>query len=324
MNGRIVIAAGLIALFSSTAGAQVSPSCPGGTIQEQATQDACQKAIDLFQYMAPQLGTVVAGGNATLGQGGTLGGFPHFSVGIRANALHGSLPNIEAHDPSVTGAQQSTYEPKSQFLGLPAVDAAIGVFAGLPLGLTNVGGVDLLLSAWYIPEIAGQGVEVAAPDGSLKIGYGARVGLLQESLLMPGLSATYMKRDLPVLDLTGTAGNGSLAVRALDVQTTSWRIVASKSMILFGLAAGFGKDTYKTSANIQASAGGFDSQEFAAAQNITRTSVFGNASMSLLMLKAVAEIGHVSGGEIVTYNQFDGKKADDSRLYGSIGLRFGF
>ena len=71
----------------------VSASCPGGAIgsPEQVTQDACQKAIDLFDYMAPQLGTVIAGGNATLGQGGTLGGFPHFAIGLRVNALMGSI-----------------------------------------------------------------------------------------------------------------------------------------------------------------------------------------------------------------------------------------
>ena len=324
MKGRIVLAAGLLALATASAGAQ-SASCPAGTLEETATQDACQKALDLFQYMAPQLGTVIAGGNATLGQGGTLGGIGHFTIGIRANAIQGSLPNVEDHQPVATGAEATNYEPKDQFLGLPAVDAAVGVFKGIPLGLTNVGGIDLLLSAWFIPEYSGEGVEVTADDGSLKIGYGARIGLLQESLLIPGVSATWMRRDLPVLSIAATSGAAELQVNSLDVQTTSWRIVASKSLpMLFGVALGYGRDTYESGASVQASAGGFTSAAVDVGQDLTRTSMFANVSMSILLLKVVGEIGQVSGGDIATFNTFGDKPADDSRLYGSVGLRFGF
>ena len=51
------------------------------------TQDACQQAVDVYQFMAPQLGLALTGGNATLGQGGALGGLGHFSIGVRANAF---------------------------------------------------------------------------------------------------------------------------------------------------------------------------------------------------------------------------------------------
>src|SRR5205085_2874134 len=64
----------------------------GGPDQTRAARDACQKAIDLFKYMAPQLGTAIAGGNPTLGQGGNLGGLGHFSAGIRLNAVQGNIP----------------------------------------------------------------------------------------------------------------------------------------------------------------------------------------------------------------------------------------
>ena len=37
------------------------------------------------------------------------------------------------------------------------MDAAIGLFKGLPLGVTNVGGVDLLLSASYVPKSGSAG-----------------------------------------------------------------------------------------------------------------------------------------------------------------------
>lgn len=324
MKGRIVVAAGMLVVAANAAGAQISSSCPAGTIEETATQDACQKAIDLFQYMAPQLGTVIAGGNATLGQGGTLGGLGHWTVGIRANAIAGSLPNVDEYTPAATGAQATNYAPTDQILGLPAVDAAIGVFKGLPLGLTNVGGVDVLLSAWYLPEYSGEGVDVAPEDGGLKIGYGLRLGLLQESLLIPGVSVTWMKRDLPVVNIAASAGTDELRVNELDVQTTSWRIVASKNFLTFGFAAGYGKDSYESGAIINATSGAFSTGDFALAQEVDRTSMFANVQMNLLLLKIVGEVGQVSGGDITTYNQFGDTPADASRVYGSVGLRFGF
>jgi hypothetical protein len=300
------------------------------------TQDACQKAVDLFQYMAPQLGTMIAGGNATLGQGGTLGGFstfpfphPKFSIGFRVNALQGSLPDVEsAAATPVPGAAQSSMIPvKDQVLPAPAADVAIGLFKGLPLGLTNVGGVDLLLSAMYLPEVDQSNVALELPDGGLKIGYGARVGLLQESLVLPGVSFTWLKRDLPKANITGTTAAGGLeadlAVNDLEVSTTAWRAVASKSLVFFGLALGAGQDTYKSSANVvgrSAAANGTASVE----QELKRTNYFADLSMNLMLLKIIGEVGMVQGGEVQTFNQWDGKQAADKRMYGSVGMRLSF
>src|SRR5215212_2514924 len=89
-----------VSLAATSAGAQVDTQrCPAGTVsgplnvpdQTRAAQDACQKAIDLFNYMAPQLGISITGGNATLGKGGTLGGLGHFSLGLRLNVVQGSI-----------------------------------------------------------------------------------------------------------------------------------------------------------------------------------------------------------------------------------------
>jgi hypothetical protein len=46
--------------------------------------------------------------------------------------------------------------------------------------------------------------------------------------------------------------------------------------------------------------------------------------MNLLLLKLVGEVGQVSGGTLspLPFNTFSSTKADDSRLYGSVGLRF--
>jgi hypothetical protein len=216
---------------------------------------------------------------------------------------------------------------KDQILPAPALDVAIGVFKGLPLGLTNVGGVDVLLSAMYIPELDQSNVSLQLPDGNLKIGYGARVGLLQESLIIPGVSFTWLKRDLPKANLSGTTAAGGLSadleVNDLEVSTTAWRAVASKSLVMFGLAIGAGQDTYKSSASVigrSALAEGTASVE----QELKRTNYFADLSVNLMVLKIVGEVGMVQGGTVTTFNQWDGKQADDKRMYGSVGARLSF
>src|SRR5918992_167844 len=326
MRARLFMAAGLSLIALRSADAQCTGTPTSGS---QATEDARQQAHDVFQYMAPQLGLAIAGGSPTLGQASVLGGLGHFSIGVRGNALAGHLPQVDQFQTSCTGAQSRTLPTAEQYLGLPGVDAAIGVFKGLPLGVTNVGGVDVLLSASYIPEFDGDGVDVTVPDGSLKIGYGARVGLLQESLFVPGLSVSVLRRELPSVNIVGTSGNNSLEVNNLSVKTTAWRLVASKSLLLFGLSAGMGRDSYDQSANVTATVQapapfGTQSVSFDPKQSLTRTNMFAGASLNLLLLKLSGEVGRVSGGTITTRNSFDGKAADDSRMYASLGLRLGF
>jgi hypothetical protein len=139
-----------------------------------------------------------------------------------------------------------------------------------------------------------------------------------------------MKRDLPTTTITGTSGGDSLIVRDLQDNTTSWRLVASKSLILFSLAAGVGQDKYdaKTSVQgvVQGTFGSFTNPHSAIiplSQSMTRTNYFADLSLNLLLAKVVGELGMVSGGTITTYNKFD-SAPDKSRLYGSVGVRIGF
>jgi hypothetical protein len=306
-----------------------SSQCPGSTnplSAAQISQDACQQAIDLFQYMAPQLGAAITGGNATLGQGGTLGGIGHFSIGVRVNAVAGSLPQVTQLPPRSTGASPSRQFPtKDSPVPMPTADAAIGIFKGIPIGLTNVGGIDALVSAMYIPKVDQDQVKID-PDNPLKIGYGVRIGALSESIVVPGVAITYLKRDLPVLTMTGTSGGSTLTVSNFNVKTSAWRVVASKSFILFGLAAGFGQDMYESSASAQATTNSQTSSSIAVSQkDLTRTNVFGDVSLDLPLLKIIGEVGQVSGGTApTTFNSFQGKGIVDSRLYGSVGLRLGW
>src|SRR5690348_4596989 len=141
MTNRVLSAALALGAAAGSLRAQVNTCSPG------VTQDACQKAIDIYQYLAPQLGTAITGGNATLGQGGALGGLGHFSLGVRVNAVQGTIPQVNdaAATPVLTGARATAYPTKDAPVPMPTVDAALGVFKGIPLALTNVGGIDVLV-----------------------------------------------------------------------------------------------------------------------------------------------------------------------------------
>ena len=308
---------------AQTGGRAAHPSCTG------VGGDACQQAVDFFYYMAPQLGTAMTGGNTTMGQGGSMGGprfglVPRFSLGIRANAVMGNVPSFSPTirlpgDPTPAARQLAT---ESMYVPLPAVDLALGVFKGLPLALSNVGGIDILLNAAYVPRVENDDINII-PDHSLEFGYGVRVGLLQESLIVPGVGVSYMVRRFPKTSLSTTQGTASARVDSLDLQSNAWRITASKSLLLFGISAGVGQDTYKASSTITASQAPAPAiGPFALESKVTRTNYFGELSMNLALIKIIGSVGMVSGGDITTYNTYD-EAADKSRMYGSLGVRIG-
>lgn len=343
MRARLLVVGALT--LAAIQPAQAQTTCPAGagpaTTLAQAQQNArasvCQITHDIFQLMGPQLGLGLVGGNPLIGSGGTLGGFPHLAVAVRGTVFNGDLPDI---DDSYEPTYQNSPSPRQlstskQILGLPGVDAALGIFKGIPLGVTNVGGVDLLVNAVYVPEVSGEGEDVTVtPESNLKIGYGVRVGLLQESLVMPGVSVSWVKRDVPTTTITGTSTDLDFRLQDLAIKTTSLRAVASKNFLVFGLAVGAGQDKYDQSTIISGTARGLtfgnvslgdvQTGNFNLSQNLTRTNVFANLSLNLPFFKLVGEVGQVSGGEVATYNTFTGGDPAKSRPYGSAGFRLQF
>jgi hypothetical protein len=331
---RLGIAAALLVMASTTyaQGGTVDPQCTGNSA------DACQKTIDLFRYLAPQLGTAIAGGNTIMGQGGSMGGLPHWTAGIRVNLVSGSIPEFTAANaPTVGAAASSAYTTSTKPLPFAAVDGAIGVFGGLPLGLTKIGGIDLLVNAAYVPSVSTDNVSIV-PDKSTQFGGGIRIGLLQESLIVPGVAVSMIRRGLPTTTIntftTFGSSNGTpdtLQMKDLDLKTTSYRLTVSKSLILFGVAAGVGMDKYSTSTTVNTAIhrnlGVLLNQRvagsFTAKSEVTRTNAFADLYLNLLLLKIVGEVGVASGGSVNTFNTFD-KSPNAARPYGAVGLRVGF
>jgi hypothetical protein len=302
----------------------IDPRCPALAPADRAAQDACQKAVDIFAFMTPQLGIGLVGGNAILGTGGALGGIGRFSIGVRGNATQDRVPKVANVDASITGAVQSDYGVAQRTVSLPAVEGALGLFGGIPLGVTHAFALDGLVSATYVPKFNSSNVAVSLPDGSLKLGFGGRLGLM-ESFATPSVSLTYLRRDLPATSLDAASGDDDISVSGIDVKTSAWRGVVGKSVGFFGLALGAGRDMYDSRAtgSVQVNQGALSVSggPYDLSQKVTRTNMFADFSLNLPFVKFSAEIGRVSGGTIDTYNTFSGKRADDPLTYASVGIR---
>jgi hypothetical protein len=133
-----------------------------------------------------------------------------------------------------------------------------------------------------------------------------------------------------MVKVTGSAGDDRLVLDSLRTTTHSWRVVAGKSLLFVGAAAGFGYDSYDTDATISVTVAprpltpGGSGGPIPLTQKLSRSNVFGSLWINAQVLRIVGEIGRVSGGEIGTFNAFSGPQAADPRVYGSIGVTFGF
>jgi hypothetical protein len=320
-----MIAAGLSASSRpALAQAKVNASCAAATV---TFQDACQKAVDVFDYMVPQLSTAIAGGNATLGQSGTLGGLPggppHVTLGFRANGVYGSFPKVNNVTIATTGAASSTFQTSTIPVPMVMLEGGVGVFNGVTLGMTRVLSADLLINAIYVPSVSASNISIH-PVKSLNANYGARLGLIGEAGPLPSLSWTYTERDFPITTVTGVSNGDSLQVDSIHLKTSGWRFVVGKHFMFLGLAGGYGQDRYRSATTIRAEVAGTPSGTTPLVKPgvaMTRTIVFADLSLNAPFFSFAAEIGQASGGTLLTYNAFAGKQADASRPFASAGFR---
>lgn len=323
-----------IATMAGAARAQngpVSGACAvtSPSVRDVVAADACQKAADLFLLLAPQLGTAVAGGNVEPGQGGALGGLGHFGVSVRVNGLRAPIPRFDDATLSVLGARRSQLSTTGTWLGFPEADVAIGLFRGLPIGLTSVGGIDLLVNGAYVPSFTRDQLAVRTTGGALRLGVGARLGLLEESMFVPGVALALVRRQTPTATVDARSGNDTVGVRDFDVRTDSWRLTVAKGVIFARVAAGVGRDRVDARATLAAvvnEAGlRVPSGDRTFRQRFTRTNYFANLTLGRLPFAAlVGEIGRTSGGSLPeTYNSFDGRRPDAAYTYGSLSVRVG-
>jgi hypothetical protein len=346
LSSVFAVALAIASLAPSTASAQAAgldPQCAALTgLLDRPLQDACQKAVDIFGLVAPQLGPGVAGGNALLGGGSALGRFGRVSIGARANVVRGRLPRLAATTVSTGGAQATDYATTEPAVFIPTAEGALGVFRGFDVGTARVGALDLIASLTYVPNYDNPDVTVEGADGRFGFGYGARVGLLQETAVIPGIGLTYLRRDLPESNLLGLIAasqgirNDTLGVVGLRTETQAWRLVGSKTFSVVSFSGGAGQDFYRSRGRVRAvlnetlpivGAIRLEANAFDLRQRVTRTNYFADVSLTLPVVVVTGEIGRASGGETApSFNTFDGRtdRAGDAITYYALGLRLRF
>lgn len=333
-------------------GAQTPP--PPGSASDNAEEQLrylCGQVVHAMSNVQPSVGIAFSGGNHTLGTATTIGRrlgiFPRFSVTARLNGAWADAPDLldgyeaELDDNGELPPMGTTGIPVGSLQG----DVTLGLFNGLSLGpaLGGLGAIDLLGSLSFVPSIEAAGLDREI----LNWGAGARIGILQQGLIMPGVSISGMYRNMGEVSFGSIEDEGHPAEFATDLSTLSLRGAISKGFLAFDLAAGAGYDIYTSDVRfdfeltcppgecypgVEATA---RPQE--AIQGELQTAawnVFGNVGLSLLVLNIVGEIGYQKTTDLVTAadlaeadlpdRQLTTDELEGGRLFGSVGVRFTF
>jgi hypothetical protein len=282
----------------------------------------CSAAVDATRAFHPLLGVLVSGGNPVLGTASPLGGLGHFSVTTRVNGVGVVLPRL-----SYDGSTATVPRGRKVFAPAPQVEAAVGIYGGLPSGLLAI---DVLGSAQLLPADVFDDFRVADDarrigDVALGFGLGARVGILKETGPLPGVSLSVMRRELPTLTY-GDIAAGDRFQYAVDLRATNLRLVASKQMAIFDLAAGLGWDKYTGHALVRLDAGGGAGGGTAAVPiklSNSRASAFVNAGFNVSVVRLVAEGGYLAGKDQKLSTDFEGFDTTKGKFFAGLGLRAG-
>jgi hypothetical protein len=269
----------------------------------------CGQVVATMTDVQPSVGIGFSGGAHTLGTSTTIGrrlGVPRVSVTARLNAAFVPAPDLlDGYQP--TFENDGTLRPMGNVTVPVAAlqgDVVLGLLNGLSLGpvVSGVGAVDLLGSVSFIPAVSALGLS----DPFVNVGVGARVGLIRQGLLLPGVSVSGMYRtmlsDFAFGEL-GDPGTGDPAEFTASLSTWSLRGGVSKGILLFDLAAGLGWDSYTSDVDFDfrldcppaqcgeamtlSTDGGVGGRLRTTAWN-----AFGNVGMNLMLLRLVAEVGY--------------------------------
>jgi hypothetical protein len=278
----------------------------------------CDAALDGTRAFHPVAGLLVSGGNPVLGTASTLGGLGHFSVTARANAADVVLP-----DPEYDGSAGEVPSSEELYAPVPLVEGAAGIYEGLPSGLLSI---DLLASAQLLPtgQVDDLSVDPDARrigDVALGFGYGVRLGLLRDDGPLPAVSLNAMRRHVPRLAY-GDIDRGDAFRYGVDLEATNLRLVASKQLAAFQLAAGLGWDRYTGDADVRLREGPDTPIEIELKES--RTLAFVNVGLDLAAVSIVGEAGYQGGRDQELSTDFEDYDTTSGKFFAGLGLRLGF
>jgi hypothetical protein len=288
---------------------------------DQRNINVCNAAVDGADVFHPVAGLLVSGGNPVLGSIAGLGGFGHFALTARVNATRIRTPDL-----AYNGTGTTVPQADKVFAPAPLIELGVGVFQGVNGFLT----VDALGSAQLIPVKAVSNFSVASGarkigDIALGLGYGARVGVLPGRAIIPSVTVSVMRRDIPRITYGNTTGANNYSF-SLDLHATNLRAVAGYKFALLNVGAGLGWSKYTGDARISFKDQSILGTTIQVNTNLdnSRTMGFLNAGLDFPIVKIVAEAGYQFGKKQSLKTTFAGNDPSDSRLFAGAGVQFAF
>lgn len=295
--------------------AVATPVIPGGVpaqITEQF-QFLCGQVVNALTNVQPAFGIAFSGGAHTLGTSTTIGRrlglFPRVSVTARFNAALADIPNLlDGFDNTLSGGELGPMGTVMIPVGSLQGDVVVGLLNGASFGpaVGGVGAVDLLGSVSYVPIVE----QVGLTEEIINVGAGARIGILKQGLLMPGISVSGMYRTMLGDVAFGSVVDGDPAEFTTNLSTISLRAGISKGLLMFDVNAGAGYDIYSSDVAFDwqlvcpaaecgqdvtlSTADGVSGELKTAAWN-----VHANVGLSILLLNIVGEVGYQKATEII-------------------------
>ncbi|MGK7312561.1 MAG: hypothetical protein ACN0LA_10035 [Candidatus Longimicrobiales bacterium M2_2A_002] len=333
-----------------------SPPVPGGVPSDVENQFSflCGQVASTLSNVQPSVGIAFSGGAHTLGSystiGRRLGLLPRISVTARVNGAFADVPDIlgGAFDPAVTDGGTVAGMPTT---GIPVLsvqgDVVVGLFNGFSFGpaLGGLGAIDLLGSVSFIPSIQDVEDAIGLDETIFNYGIGARVGILQQGLVVPGVAISAMYRNMG--DVTfGDMDNPAPAAFASDLSVISLRAGISKGFAMLDLAAGAGYDIYTSDTRLNwnltyecpASRCGTaqtvqlrPESPLAGELESAAWNVHANAGLNLMLLNVVGEVGYQKATDVLDVDAFQEaglpqqaptlEALDGGRFFASLGVR---
>ena len=295
------------AMSQTVEGLQSTCSAAGGEQQHCAASAVAARELMGHMSALAAPGFEIPAESSTLGR--RLGGVPRFSAFVRAGGLPAEVPNLLGE----SGTNRLSFlVPSIQFgLGLGLLDGVqVMPTVGGFLSLDVVGHTNFL----FFPEEDGFSGRVGA------WGVGARVGVLQESFTLPGVSVSVMRRGVGDLSL-GRLSTGGLSQVTLGSSVISHRITVGKDLFALGFAVGVAWDDMSsdTSFSVTNGQGGFVPVD--GSLESTRATYFMGVSKQLGVLSWMsAEFGFVPNFDPVEALAENVFQPEDLTVFGSLGV----
>ena len=319
MRRKLTYPAGIILLASAC---DVPPPVCGG-----ALQDACRKASDLAYAVGVQIADESNDGNAVLGDVSTMGATGKAAVSFRVHTMSRYAVRVDGVTARTDGTESASTFPTDRGVAAAiSLSGAVGAFAGVNVGSTRVGGIDLLGNV-VIPTSTDRG-DVHLSGLPVLFGAGVRLGLIRETGVLPSVSLTAMLHEASRFSIEEiqlpTSGPEIVALRLEneDVTTRDYRLALSKKFGAFGVAGGIGRNVYAIDADYFVDGdGSLGSGNQSASVKVRRTNAFVGATYTRKNLTYGAEYGRLMSDDASeTLNTF-GRGATAVRNYLSFGVR---